>query len=133
MSTTAGLLTEHDRALVDAIARRVVELLNEPGSPQTPQLVDAATIARTLGVSRSTVYEHAQALGAIEVGSGSRPRLRFDVDQAVAAWSRRVPSERSEALETPVLAEIKRRRRRTATRSGDDLLPIVGERAAESG
>src|ERR1035441_9781222 len=41
-------------------------------------LVEPEELARTLGVSRSTIYEHADELGAVEVGGGSRPRLRFD-------------------------------------------------------
>jgi hypothetical protein len=43
-----------------------------------PQLLDAAAVARMLGVTRGWVYEHAAELGAIRLGAGSRPRLRFD-------------------------------------------------------
>ena len=45
-------------------------------------LVDAAALARHLGVARSFVYDHADRLGAIRLGDGPRPRLRFDVDEA---------------------------------------------------
>jgi len=40
-------------------------------------LVDAASVAEHLGVSRDYVYEHADDLGARRLGSGPRARLRF--------------------------------------------------------
>ena len=51
--------------LADLVARRVVELLDERDRGTASELVDAATLARRLGVSRSTVYEHAARLGAL--------------------------------------------------------------------
>jgi len=42
-----------------------------------PRFVDAATVARLLGVERDWVYEHADQLGGIRLG-GPRGRLRFD-------------------------------------------------------
>lgn len=64
--------------LVEAIARRVVELLrtHEP-QERSARLVDAATLARELGVERDWVYANAERLGAIRLG-GPRGRLRFD-------------------------------------------------------
>jgi hypothetical protein len=100
---------------------------------QQPQLVDAARLAEMLGISRSTVYGLAADLGAVEVGSGSKPRLRFDVETARQAWTRRQASERSQQQETPVLAEVRRHRRRSGSGSGVDLLPVkppAGGRAA---
>jgi hypothetical protein len=41
-------------------------------------LVTAAEIARQLNVSRDWVYAHANELGAIKMGAGPKPRLRFD-------------------------------------------------------
>lgn len=61
---------------VEAVARRLAELIREDVG--TGQLVDAAEIARRFGVARSWVYDHAQDLGALPLGGGSRPRLRFD-------------------------------------------------------
>jgi hypothetical protein len=46
-------------------------------------LIDAAELARLLGVQRGFIYDHAAELGAIRLGSGSRPRLRFQSDVAV--------------------------------------------------
>jgi hypothetical protein len=68
---------------VEAVAQRVVELLHtESHSPLGLRLVDAATLAAELGVERSWVYAHRAELGAIQLGSGSKPRLRFDVNMA---------------------------------------------------
>ena len=64
--------------LVEAIARRVVELLRGEETGECPaRLVDAATLARELGVEREWVYAHAAQLGAIRLG-GPQGRLRFD-------------------------------------------------------
>lgn len=64
--------------LVEAIARRVVELLRGEEAGERPaRLVDAATLARELGVEREWVYAHAEQLGAVRLG-GPNGRLRFD-------------------------------------------------------
>ena len=61
--------------MVEAIARRVVELLRaEEGSGPA---VSAAEIARRFDLSRDWVYRHARELGAQRIGVGERPRLRF--------------------------------------------------------
>jgi hypothetical protein len=90
-----------DPDLAEAIAHRVVELLRAEEAEERPaRLVDAATLARELGVEREWVYAHAEQLGAVRLG-GPNGRLRFDrrevgkrLDGAdVAAWrpSRRRP------------------------------------------
>ncbi len=117
--------------LADLVARRVVELLDERDQGVTSALVDAATLARLLSVSRSTVYEHAAELGAIEAGNGSKPRLRFDPSTARSAWTARLGRERSEPLEPEPQPREPRRRRRRATRPGGELLPIRGLPAPE--
>lgn len=67
---------------VEAIARRLAELLHEPTGAQAPQrLVSAADVAETWGVDRSWVYTRAEQLGARRLGAGERPRLRFDPEE----------------------------------------------------
>jgi len=66
-----------DPPTVEAIARRVVEILERRGL-QSRELVDAAELARRFGIERSWVYSHAIELGAVKLGSGTKPRLRFD-------------------------------------------------------
>lgn len=121
-------LTARDLALVDAIATRVVQLLDE-----RERLVDARALAGLLGISRETVYQHAERLGAVEIGDGKRPRLRFDVDVAREAWSARVGSKRSEVANPPVGAGARRRRRSAATQPATRLLPIGPKRRADGG
>jgi hypothetical protein len=70
-----------DPQTIDAIARRVVELLERRGL-QRRELVDAAELAKRLGIERSWVYSHAIELGAVKLGSGAKPRLRFDPEVA---------------------------------------------------
>src|SRR4051794_17424231 len=84
--------------LVDAIARRVVELLEG-----TRARAEAARLAAEAGsacltvsqvaaryrVSRSWVYAHQRELGAMRLGDGPRARLRFDpkvVADAITAF-----------------------------------------------
>lgn len=127
---TNGLLSRHDLALVDAVAVRVLELLDARQAGASPGLVDPATLAEALGVSRSTVYEHAAELGAVEVGTGSRPRLRFDAEKARAAWNRRSGSEGSQGSRSPAVSGVRSRRRPDRLGSTVRLLPIKGEEAA---
>jgi hypothetical protein len=85
-----------------------------PVRERTP-LVDAATLAVELGVSRDFVYEHAAELGALRLGSGPKARLRFDPIAARAALSC-YGSERSQApnpapaLESEPVPTARRRR-----------------------
>jgi hypothetical protein len=71
------------RTVAEAVAQRVLELVDER---QASELVDAAELARALGVDREWVYEHSNQLGAIRFGAGPRPRLRFELARAVAAF-----------------------------------------------
>jgi hypothetical protein len=72
--THASIRLDDDQLerLADLIAERLRD-----APPARGPLVDARELARLLGVSRSSVYEHARDLGAIRIG-GERGRLRFD-------------------------------------------------------
>ena len=80
---------------VEAIALRVAEII--AGQRQPGELVDAGELARRFGISRTWVYANADLLGAIKLGNGSRPRLRFD-PQAVARALSGVDDDRIEVL-----------------------------------
>ena len=69
---------------LERLAELVATRLGHATSARGP-LVDARELARRLGVSRSTVYEHARDLGAIRIGAGERGRLRFDPEVAMRA------------------------------------------------
>lgn len=71
-----------DREDIEAIADRVAELIGRPAgrAPHAIRYVDAATVARVLGVERDWVYDHARELGAVRLG-GPQGRLRFDLEE----------------------------------------------------
>lgn len=123
----ADALTPRELALVDAVARRVAELLHD--EPPRARLVDAAALAAALGVSRETVYAHAKQLGGQRVGDGPRGRLRFDLDQALEAWTSCVAGRRSPEAKQPVPAGRLGARRPRRVGSGAPLLPIRGSSA----
>jgi len=115
-----------DAATIDLIAHRVAELLTDAHTEtdHTGALIDAAEVARRFGLARSTVYDHADALGAIRLGTGTRPRLRFNperVAQALAAERHTEPEPQ------PVAPRPRRARQRDGfTPSGAPLLEIRG-------
>jgi hypothetical protein len=110
-------------ALVEAIARRVAELVLE-GSPglARSELIDAAEVARRFGVDRAWVYAHADDLGVVRLGAGSRPRLRFEPRKVTAALACFSASRGSKALEAP----SRRRGPTPATSPEFPLLPVRG-------
>ena len=85
-ATTPELSAADADALADRLALRVAELLRRP--EPAGELVDAQTLAGLLGVERSYVYAHAAELGAVRLGGGSKPRLRFDLEAAREAMAR---------------------------------------------
>jgi hypothetical protein len=91
------------------------------GFPSKPVFVDAATLADHLNVSRAFVYEHAGELGAIPLGTGPRPRLRFDLEQAMACFTRRESPGPKPTQEAP-----SRPRRRRSLNTTVELLPVRG-------
>jgi hypothetical protein len=78
-------LTDAD---VDAVARRVVELLEETATPSVVHL-DTATVARMYNVRPEWVRAHAAELGGVRVGDSRKGQLRFHVDRVAAAMERR--------------------------------------------
>jgi hypothetical protein len=127
------LRVEHGRQdadLVEAIAERVVELLDEHRVAPASWL-DAEAVARLLGVERDYVYANASRLGARRLGDGPRARLRFrleDVEAAIPCLSGRESGEAETRTATP--KPTRRRRRRLGT--GTLLLPIRGPGVRES-
>lgn len=68
-----------DTADIDAIAHRVLALIQDREPQTSVRLVDAAELAARLGVDRAWVYAHAKDLHAVRLG-GPRGRMRFDID-----------------------------------------------------
>ena len=121
------LLPPDQEAFIDAVARRVIALLEEQ-QPARGALVDARTLARLFGMSISAVHEHAEEFGAVRLGSGGRPILRFDLDRAREAWTRRVlqsdPGKREPRTQTDEVGTRRRRRGRSTSREARGLLPV---------
>jgi hypothetical protein len=67
-----------DPALVEAVAKRVLEILHGADEPTAPELLTVAEVAQRYRVQASWVYAHKRKLGAIRLGTGPKARLRFD-------------------------------------------------------
>jgi hypothetical protein len=111
------------REEIEAIADLVAEALKaEDGAAgqrgEQPVLVDAATLARILGVSRATVYANADELGAIRLGTGSRARLRFDPRRWLSESGSTDSGARSDRFRPQAVQS------RQAPHSSTGLLPI---------
>jgi hypothetical protein len=107
-----------DEASVNAVAKRVAELLR--GKSTGDDFIDAAEVGRRFSLSRDYVYEHADELGAIRLGNGSRARLRFDP----ATVRERLTHLTVRDSET----EPQRANQRSVRSRGSvDLLPVKGQ------
>lgn len=91
---------------VDRIAEAVCERMG--GS--LPQLLTADQVAERLSVDRDWVYENADDLGAIRIGNGSKPRLRFDAAKVLAFLSAGSGSQQSQAVDPASRPALRRRR-----------------------
>jgi len=109
-----------DPQATEAIARKVVELLEIRGL-QERELVDAAELAKRFGIERSWVYSHAIELGAVKLGSGAKPRLRFN-PQVAARVLRRVGEEST--ADPPARSGERADQPSASGGSGVRLLPI---------
>ena len=105
------MLDERD---IEAVAQRVVELLVDRPAAHD-RLVDANELAAILGVEPLWVRHHADMLGAVRLGDGPKPRLRFDAASALARM--RTPAPEPTAPTPAGPPQVRRRRaRRTARR-----------------
>jgi hypothetical protein len=113
--------------VIEQIAQRAAELI-KGGEPSRRQgrLLAASELARRLGVSREWVYAHATELGAITIGDGPKPRLRFDpqVAEAAVAARRRRPDPAP-----PKASQAHSPRRRAPAPDSGPLLPVYGGRS----
>jgi len=104
---------------IEQVAQRVAQLLRHEQSPPAhapveahspAHLLTAEQLARHLALNRAWVYEHATELGAIQLGNGPRPRLRFDAQLAAQALqARRRRNEPTAAGERPRPGPTRRR------------------------
>jgi hypothetical protein len=104
-----------DQPTIEAIAREVAQLLGRDDQPGAHGLLTARHVAARFNVGRSWVYAHADELGVVRLGQGSRPRLRFD--PAVVAQHLLARPARAVAAPSP-----------SYVRGGAPLLPIKSSR-----
>ena len=114
---------------LERLADLLAERLERTASAQDP-LVDARELARLMGVTRSFVYEHARDLGAIRLGPGTSPRLRFDPAVAVRAMRTKFSPEPAAA---PVTGPRLRPRKRGTARARHPFLEPTAVWYAETG
>jgi hypothetical protein len=107
-----------DHQDIEMIAARIVDLLREQKPDGEQRFVDAATVARKLGVDRDWVYAHSAELGGVRLG-GEHGRLRFDLDAIRRRLAAPAPKRAPERTRS---AQRKPPRKRG---SGVDLLPYV--------
>lgn len=112
-----------DPQTIEAIARRVVELLERRGMQQR-ELVDATELARRFGIERSWVYSHAIELGAVKLGDGAKPRLRFDPQVAMRVLRR---ADEGPAADPPTRSGERAGQLRAGGASEVVLLPVRGK------
>jgi hypothetical protein len=95
------------------------------------RLVTVSELASWLQVEPSYVYEHADELGAMRLGSGPKARLRFDLEDV----KRRISCEAGRESVRPDAASqaVSRRRRRRSLGTTVPLLPIRGQIPAQNG
>lgn len=108
-----------DPELIDAVARRVLELVVEraTGSRCAPiGLLTVAEVAQRLRVSTKWVYAHQRRLGAIKLGEGPKARLRFDAGAVAAELEGTERGVRQDAVVPEPPAKAKRTRRRLVSR-----------------
>jgi hypothetical protein len=109
-----------DPADIEAIATRVAELTAGQRAEPAVRYLDAARLARMLGVEPGWVYANASRLGAIRLG-GPKGRLRFDVQHATRALA--APPAGAPAGRPVDRRSCGRARRRSRPAARLDLLP----------
>ena len=107
-----------DHQDIEMIAARIVDLLREQQPDGEQRFVDAATVARKLGVDRDWVYAHSAELGGVRLG-GEHGRLRFDLEAIRRQLATPAPKP------APDRTRSARRKPPRKRCSGVDLLPYV--------
>lgn len=124
MSAPGRLHPDDLAALADLVAERVLTGLAEDRRPdEEERLLTAAEVARRFRVSPEWVRENAGRLGALRLGDGPRPRLRFDLARVADELSARPVRGRSDAPDRPP-ERVSRRRRSRGSGKRTGLLPV---------
>lgn len=81
--TVVRLADDTIEQLADRVAARLAQQTDDAHATAASEagLLSAAQVSEWWGVTRNWVYAHAEDLGALHIGAGRRPRLRFDPDR----------------------------------------------------
>jgi hypothetical protein len=115
-----------DHEDIEALARRVAELLERKGVTGDRRLLNAAELAKRFSIERTWVYRHAIELGALKLGDAPGARLRFDPEIASRVL-RRLGEPPAQPTAPPPRSNPRSRRRLPRK---VPLLPIRGRVAA---
>jgi hypothetical protein len=107
---------------ITLIANAVAERLSTEAASRD-SLIDAAGVARLVGMDREWVYRHAAELGGKKFGNGRNARWRFDPKVAAGFAGVR------HAEPSAPRRRAARRQRSFRTQTGAPLLPIRGQEA----
>lgn len=107
--------------LADLVADRLAERLSRVAEPE---ILTAQQVAERYGVAAAWVRENATDLGALRLGDGPRPRLRFDAATVAQAMKRRSERNASEEPDRRAPARVSRRPADGRSGKGLDSLPI---------
>ena len=115
-----------DPALVEAVARRVVELLRDAGlvAAPAPRYLTTEEVARRLSVTPRWVREHRALLDGERLGRNSRGPLRFPAAAVDAAVSGRSAGGGSQPPDPRPRSGPVTRRRSRAGRAATRTLPV---------
>jgi hypothetical protein len=92
--STVERLAMRTADLIGQRLRLTASIATEPHEPPRP--LTAAEVAARWSLHPNWVYKHARELGAIPIGDGRRPRLRFDPDEVARRLNRPpTPASRS--------------------------------------
>lgn len=109
--------------LADLLAPRIAAVLSLQAIARA-DLLTAAQVAKRFGVSAEWVRDRRDELGAIRLGEGERPRLRFDAERVAEAVTRRSESARSPHVDLSAGAGDPPRPRREQPDNALDTLPV---------
>lgn len=89
-SLVVRLHPETEARIAQRMAVMVIRYLSrtQQPEPKRQEYLTATEVSKTYRLHRGWVYEHAQELGAIRIGDGERPRLRFDPEQVARRLAR---------------------------------------------
>ena len=115
--------------LAALVADHLADRLEQPAAARpAPAMLTAAQVAERFGITPEWVRDHADELGAVRLGDGPRPRLRFDVAEVAAALTAHERRKGSQAADRP-RPRRKSPDHRQVTASGCPLLPIASPEA----